>query len=632
MADEALPDTLTPEQAARLGLVPPPAKAAGVDALPDTLTPEQAQRLGLTGAPASPPGVEPPSFLGRLKEGAGRALDVAKAAPGALVNFATRAVPAAIDLVSPISKSGGLQVPFGQLADPAYRREFERGVSDVVTGGLAERAANRVDPAFAASAEPDVAAQPGARSAGSLLGAALPSPFSKAGAGAAEAAGASNLVRGLPLPARAAVAAGAGGATTAGTQALASGADLPEALGAAAGGGVVSAPIGAVTGAAVAAKEKIANGSPAKARARIMSDLQGESAGYSTKTARNQAVRDEADIADVVLRDRKLETDLLKAKGNDVPALGNVIATVDDRLATEGAPRESYYKRLAETLPARGIRSGDYVNHLEREAKALEATGDQPDRKIARQLRNQIKTIKTSEQWGYTPTAPVAADPENAAALEQLVKRRDAFIAKDVPVPQTIDDAIEGLRKPGHSEFNPDHVVSPLQLRRNVTSMQREAEASEGGLHGTPNYELGREVAARGEDYLRQIKQQAAKKDPDLIAAINEHDRQVSALLHMRKVLEQRLNNAKLAGMGTEGDDMFGRALHTISKGKAGVIKAVEAEAARKVILGKRALERGARGPVGETDAEYTIRIAQGLKDGLSLKAAVAAASVDRRE
>jgi hypothetical protein len=116
------------------------------------------------------------------------------------------------------------------------------------------------------------------------------------------------------------------------------------------------------------------------------------------------------------------------------------------------------------------------------------------------------------------------------------------------------------------------------------------------------------------------------------VKAIDEHDRKVSALLNMRKVLQQRLDNAKLAGMGTEGEGMFGRVLHTVAKGRHGVIRAGEAELANRAILAKRALERGARGPAGETDNEYAVRVAQGLKDGLPLKAAVAAASVERPE
>lgn len=115
---------------------------------------------------------EPRSFLARAKDKVGESFTnlghtVASAARGA------------VDLVSPISKEGGLQVPFGHLADPAYRHQLERGISDTVTGGLAEKAANAVSPEFAASAGNDAITAPDARALGQVGGAVLPSPFTK---------------------------------------------------------------------------------------------------------------------------------------------------------------------------------------------------------------------------------------------------------------------------------------------------------------------------------------------------------------------------------------------------------------------------------------------------------------------
>lgn len=104
----------------------------------------------------------------------------AKAVGGAVVDTVksfAKAVPTAIDLVSPISKSGGLQVPFGQLADGSYRRELGRGVSNVVTGGLATKAANAVSPEFAASEKTDQEKAPEARNLGEVGGSFAPSPM-----------------------------------------------------------------------------------------------------------------------------------------------------------------------------------------------------------------------------------------------------------------------------------------------------------------------------------------------------------------------------------------------------------------------------------------------------------------------
>lgn len=121
---------------------------------------------------------DPPKATATPEPGIGtRALNVVKAIPGALVDTAksfARAVPTAIDLASPISKSGGLQVPFGQLADGSYRREMERGVGNAVTFGLANKAANKLSPDFAASEKTDQAKAPEARNLGEVAGSFSP--------------------------------------------------------------------------------------------------------------------------------------------------------------------------------------------------------------------------------------------------------------------------------------------------------------------------------------------------------------------------------------------------------------------------------------------------------------------------
>jgi hypothetical protein len=65
--------------------------------------------------------------------------------------------------------------PVATLTNPSKRRELERGVSDMATLGLAEKAGNAVDPKFAATAEADPSAAPGMRTVGAAIGAPLPS-------------------------------------------------------------------------------------------------------------------------------------------------------------------------------------------------------------------------------------------------------------------------------------------------------------------------------------------------------------------------------------------------------------------------------------------------------------------------
>lgn len=79
---------------------------------------------------------------------------------------------------SPLGPDGA-RVPFSGLMEGSKRRELERGVSDVVTFGLAEKAANLI-PDYAASAAPDAAAAPGYRDAGGVAGMALPNPVGEA--------------------------------------------------------------------------------------------------------------------------------------------------------------------------------------------------------------------------------------------------------------------------------------------------------------------------------------------------------------------------------------------------------------------------------------------------------------------
>jgi hypothetical protein len=137
-------------------------------------------------ASAAPEPDESPGVVGTVLNGA-------KQVGGAIVDTAKsigRAGLAAVDLVSPVSKDGGLQVPFGQLMDPSYRREVERGVRSVVTGPAAKYLADKADPKFAASEPGDQKSAPEARNLGEVAGSFLPSPANYAVGQAAKGLGA----------------------------------------------------------------------------------------------------------------------------------------------------------------------------------------------------------------------------------------------------------------------------------------------------------------------------------------------------------------------------------------------------------------------------------------------------------
>lgn len=121
------------------------------------------------------------SFLDKAKDVAGNAAEAVGNSFSRFGHTVARAGRGALDLISPVTREGGFHVPFSQLSDPAYRHELERGVSDTVTGGLAEKAANAVDPSFASAAPAEAAAAPNARALGQAGGTALPSPFNYVG-------------------------------------------------------------------------------------------------------------------------------------------------------------------------------------------------------------------------------------------------------------------------------------------------------------------------------------------------------------------------------------------------------------------------------------------------------------------
>lgn len=92
--------------------------------------------------------------------------------------------------------------PVDTITSPQRRREFERGVGDVVTLGYANRLASKVDPEnFGPEAEAaDAEAAPGFRAAGGLTGMFMPSPAAALAGKAAKA-----------IPGTGALAAGARG-------------------------------------------------------------------------------------------------------------------------------------------------------------------------------------------------------------------------------------------------------------------------------------------------------------------------------------------------------------------------------------------------------------------------------------
>ena len=187
-----LPDTLTPEQAMKLGLIPKAPAGRAPSAMPDTLTPDEAKRLGLIG------GEDP--MLARIRESA-----AAGSIPGSTAVEAspTNHIPlklSTLDRMVDTFRGGARAVgtsaahPIETITDPARRRQFERGIDDMVTLGYGQRLAGRVGRALGDTAETDLQATelPDAqtagdfRSAGNILGMFTPGAANLIGKGGAK--------------------------------------------------------------------------------------------------------------------------------------------------------------------------------------------------------------------------------------------------------------------------------------------------------------------------------------------------------------------------------------------------------------------------------------------------------------
>ena len=170
-----------------------PAPAGGGDAIDAILArarPKESfdQILARTPGPAEPPAGPSPAAA----ELAALQADLANSHVPTYGELAKRAALGAVNTFVGGARAVGETAahPIDTITSPARRRQFERGVSDMVTLGYAQKLAELLDPKFAATAAPDQAAAPEFRSLGNLTGMALPgaaSGLANAGTRAARA-------------------------------------------------------------------------------------------------------------------------------------------------------------------------------------------------------------------------------------------------------------------------------------------------------------------------------------------------------------------------------------------------------------------------------------------------------------
>jgi len=456
------------------------------------------------------------------------------------------------------------------------------------------------------------------------------------GRGAAEAVGCGALVPALGA-ASPAVAGGIFGAlegTGEGTSHGEDAADIAKrATIAALAGAATGKVVGAVTDKLIGSK---AGEAEQKLRNFVADDIVGDKRGASTDTSRKLMADDASDIADVVTNDPDLERSIRQASHQSPAKIGKALDVVDARLAPRRADRPLLYDELDQTIGG-GVRSGDYVEHLERAATELEKKGTGQERDIAKQLRDRADLIKGAEDWGGNQTV---FDPKKRIGGEtagELVSRLEAAknSAANEAQKAAYDSHIQAIQEQSQVKgYNPDTIVPTEKLRNNVTDLQDTAYRgnmiASGGMHETHAYRRARETAHYAEDFLRSVKEKAAKTNPELVAKLAEHDKNVSALLNIKNVLTQRFNRATQDNLGGVGEDVFGRTIHALAKSRThhgaimtglGVAAKGAIATQRAALTGTRAIERGT-----SASAKFAAAVLDYVRRGLPLASALAAA------
>lgn len=390
----------------------------------------------------------------------------------------------------------------------------------------------------------------------------------------------------------------------------------------AAGGALTGGAFGAAGGVA----KKVIAKAPENIRKWVLNDIVGDVRGASTPTAKKNLARDAEDVADLVTGDKALEKSLRDASHGGTEAIGKAIDDVDQRLDSVSAPREKLYKDFGKALPEGGFKSGDFVDYLEQEVKNRLKTGKGYDAGEARELKAIVDRIKGAEDWG---AGQVPTDKNTATILQNLEKQRASAVAAGED-PSRYETAIRNIRGSSESTpaFNRETVISPLQLRDLVTDAQKTAFEREGGINGTERYNRAREVSRVVEGYLDKLKATAGKTGAKTIQQIENHDTQVSALLRIKNVLQQRANRAQQDALGVQGDGTLGRAFHALAHPKAGLIREGVALGAKGAIGARRAIDRAA---VSAKDNAFSRLVLKGMSNGLPLAGAVEAAQAAGR-
>jgi hypothetical protein len=343
--------------------------------------------------------------------------------------------------------------------------------------------------------------------------------------------------------------AAAAGATTAGEDAVAGApfeASLADAGDAAMSGGALGAGLGT---AAEMVSSRAGQKLTAAARARAIKQNIGDIVGNKEngraiatdikKMAKaiepiraEMATPEGMEIADVSRTDPEAGLDLVKAKIRDITKerLPDY-RTVDAASKTKG-----------------GVRAGDFVQHLEDSATALEDTGRGKDSAIAAEVRKAANRLRRAKDWGGGASAPIDMKAPfdknytNGQYLDLMTKagQRDVALAD-----------LEAKRGP--AGWNPDTIVPTDKLRGIVTDMQSTAYDNLGGINGTEAFKKSQKIAGVGESFLNKHLDEVAKADPkaaEAVDRIREMNKKYNAYATIRNALKTRVGKVDTANIG----------------------------------------------------------------------------------
>lgn len=450
----------------------------------------------------------------------------------------------AVDLVSPVSDKGELQLPFSPLLDSHKRRQLERGVSDMM-GGVPERIANEVPetilgkssgaPSLRGSAVEDEKKAPDYRALGQTVGLGV-SPFNKLGGVAAKAI---PEIGPLTAAARGLTQYEATAVPMAATNAAIN-APEGERVNAALEGGKEAAtnPAGVLLGAGIPGATKAAeiareNLEPA-ARARLIKAARVQATkdiGKDIVAAEGPRARvtDQKRIAEV--NDRLFEMtkelpelretwrkpaekalpEIQAAKRAVAEPLDGLYDKVDRLTAdtigvpepvrpevsiTSGAtqqlsnPNWPTTPTSPEVGPTRstanhgsgGVRLGDIIDGFEADAVAAgkKASGQAEAQRFREVKKNFLKAYGEPV---FDPSVPINEDGTTAGQMLAMLEKAKA---RNTP---GVDEEITRVREMATSGTNLDKRIPTKEFRAEVTDLHKTAEAAMGGLEGTARHE-----------------------------------------------------------------------------------------------------------------------------------------------